>query len=241
MKLARDQILSEIRRLAASSGGQPPGRGTFEGLTGIRDTVWRGVHWARWSDALREAGLKPNERYKKSDDELILDKFCDAARHYGSLPTAAELRMYRRGHPDCPSEKTIHMHFGSKDDLLVRLRTWISGKDGFDDIAQMLGPPPDVFAPHARETRAGLRQSLVYLLQSGRHYKIGRSDRIERRVREIRIAMPEALSLVHSIRTDDPVGIEAYWHRRFKDRRANGEWFRLSTADVAAFKRRKFQ
>src|SRR6187551_1957019 len=111
MKLARDQILSEIRKIAASSGGQPPGRGTFEGLTGIRDTVWRGVHWARWSDALREAGLTPNERYKKSDDELILEKFCDAARHYGSLPTAAELRMYRRGHPDCPSEKTIHMHF----------------------------------------------------------------------------------------------------------------------------------
>ncbi len=165
MKLARDQILSEIRRVAAA-GGQPPGSRTFERETGIGETHWRGVYWARWSDALREAGLAPNERYKKSDSELILEKFCDAARHYGRLPTAAELRMYRRAHADCPSEKTIHMHFGSKDDLLVHLRAWIEGKAAFDDIARMLGPQTDLSgraAPHAApEPRlsAALRPSL---------------------------------------------------------------------------------
>lgn len=242
MKFARDEILSEIRKITVANGGRPPGSGSFETITGIGPAAWRGVHWARWSDALREAGLAPNERFTKSDSETVLAQFCAAARHYGHLPTAAELRMYRRAHPECPSEKTIHTHFGSKAALLVRLQAWVAGRDDCADIAAMLGPMPQAAlrAATAVDERSS-RQSLVYLMRSGGHYKIGRSDRIEKRVREIRVALPEPLSLVHSIRTDDPVGIEAYWHRRFKDRRANGEWFRLSHADVAAFKRRKFQ
>lgn len=78
----------------------------------------------------------------------------------------------------------------------------------------------------------------VYLMLSGRHYRIGRSNHVGRRSYEVAIRLPERLEVVHEIETDDPEGIEAYWYRRFAAQRANGDWFSLTPSEVAAFKRR---
>lgn len=63
---------------------------------------------------------------------------------------------------------------------------------------------------------------------------------VARRRYELAIQLPGPVTEEHVIRTDDPVGIERYWHSWFAERRRNGEWFELTRADVSAFKRRKF-
>lgn len=79
----------------------------------------------------------------------------------------------------------------------------------------------------------------VYLMKSGRHYKVGRTKSVGRRESELAIKIPVPPRTIHSIETDDPIGVEAYWHIRFKDKRGEGEWFELTANDVNAFKRWK--
>ena len=81
----------------------------------------------------------------------------------------------------------------------------------------------------------------VYLYKHGsrREYKIGRTNNPIGREGEVGIQLPEKLQPVHHIKTDDPAGIESYWHSRFADWRKEGEGFALTAQDVRAFKRWK--
>ncbi|MGC8521887.1 MAG: GIY-YIG nuclease family protein [Steroidobacteraceae bacterium] len=80
------------------------------------------------------------------------------------------------------------------------------------------------------------------MIRSGRRYKIGFTNSPNRRFREVRIELPDPTHIVHTIETDDPAGIEGYWHCRFASKRVRDtEFFELDSGDVAAFKRRKYQ
>jgi len=69
--------------------------------------------------------------------------------------------------------------------------------------------------------------------------KIGCTLDILRQRGEVLITLPEKEELIFTIETDDPYGVEAYWHRRFNRLRAQREWFGLKPADVKALKKWK--
>ena len=113
--------------------------------------------------------------------------------------------------------------------------------------ARARGGPHVYFSRSASEPRECLqwqsaeRQGFADPHRSGRRFsQPGRSPLVGRRRYDIGIQQPEPVTEVHRIPTDDPAGIEDYWHRRFADRRKGGEWFALTRTDVMAFKRRRF-
>lgn len=234
----REQIIGEIKRVALTNGGKAPGQTYFGQVTGIASTQWRGIHWARWGDALAEAGFEANEWNQRHSSDAVLRQVAHLTRRLGKVPTKAELMLERRANPTFPHDQTVGRHFKISG-LPAALRELAASDIDYADLLPLL--PKSKAADPLPTPISKVEDGWVYLLKSGEHFKIGRSDTLERRVKEISISLPESVVLVHAIKTDDPVGIEAYWHRRFADRRANGEWFRLDRADLAAFKRRTFQ
>lgn len=235
--VAPEAIIDELKRVA-SELGRTPGRHTFEAHTGIRESDWLGIHWARWNDVVRAAGLSENAMNGKYDEERLLEQLYEVCQSLGHFPTTPELKIYCRGRPDFASKNTFANAFGSKDQMISRLRDWMVVNRPDDPLIAKF----EVTKAHEpSEVEGQAKYGWVYLLRSGMHYKIGRSDELERRVKQISIALPEKVEMEHAIETDDPAGIEAYWHKRFADKRMNGEWFKLDKVDVKAFKRRKFQ
>ena len=232
----RDQILAEIKRIANANGGQAPGQNVFTKETGFKPHEW-GKYWARWGDAVRDAGLTAQEWQQKQDTTLFYPKLAEAIRHFKRFPTQREMQIYRQRDRDFPHVLSLRNHFGSVEVMKSKTRQWAGFCKGYGDIIELLPETTSQPQPSTHTAKEGY----VYLIKSGAFYKIGRGDELEKRVKQIRTALPDASTLEHSIKIDDPAGIEAYWHRRFDDKRANGEWFKLSLQDVAAFKRRKYQ
>ena len=241
----KQHILDEIRRTAKDNGGVPLGVDRFEAETGIREAAWRGRFWARWGDAVREAGLTPNTLRPKTDEDVLLVQLGMFVRELGRFPTVAEMRMRKRQDDAFPNHKVLE-RVGSRQELIARLAAFCDRNTSWSDVAaicQSMAASTAQTSDAAREDD-DVEEGFVYLalMRVGREkrYKIGKANFVEHRTRQIAVTLPEELELIHSIRTDDAYGIEAYWHKRFTERRRSGEWFALTAKDVSAFKRRKF-
>ena len=237
--MEKEQILAEIRKTAIN--GTPLGRQRFEAETGIKGFDWSGRYWTRWSDAVRKAGYEPNVMQGPIPEEKLLHSLVSIIRELGRFPPTADLKLKSRNSPDFPSHNTFN-RLGRKASRARRVVDYCEAQDGLEDIADIARPFAASLSPDDKDPTPPQfdNYGYVYLMKSGKYYKIGRSISAEKRTYEIQLQLPEELKLVHEIKTDDPVGIEAYWHKRFSNKRVRGEWFSLTSQDVKTFRRRKF-
>lgn len=185
------QILREIHRLANANRGVPPGRLVFERETSIKQSDWYPDIWLRWSEALAEAGYAPNRLTGRMSDELVIQKYISLMRELGKVPVAGEIRRKGKQDKSFPSH-LVFDRFGGKERLIAAVVGYCRENGGFDDILTICAehgirlkqdPKPE------REQKRVLT-GFVYLMKSGRHYKIGRTNSVARRQGELAIKIP---------------------------------------------------
>ena len=241
MKFEKDYIIEEIIRTAKENGGTPLGKQRFASETGIKESHWTGIYWMKWSDAVKESGFVPNTFQLAYGNELLLIKLIELIKELGRLPTSAEILLKNRQDKSFPSVNAFR-RLGKQNERIKKIIEYSQSNQEYTNILEICIPlyNLDERTDETKVEKSSEKFRFVYLVKSGRYYKIGRSNDAERRAYELRLQMPEKLELIHKIRTDDSIGIEEYWHKRFKDKRKNGEWFELTRQDVEIFKRRKF-
>lgn len=78
----------------------------------------------------------------------------------------------------------------------------------------------------------GSRPGFIYVIKAGPYYKIGRSNKAERRIAQLGIQLPWPVEIVMTAEVPDMVRLERELHAFFASQRLNGEWFELSDDDI---------
>ncbi len=237
--MTKEEIIKEIRRTTDENGGVALGKQRFLTATGIRESDWSGRYWSRWSDAVRDAGCTPQAMNQPLSENKILEAAVRIVQSLGHFPTAAELKLETTKNCDLPSHNTFR-RFGGLLGLRTKLHQYCTDNGLTDVLSSLPNPSAALVKTDAVSCEAEPSDGFVYLIKSGRFYKIGKANSVDQRHRQLAIQLPDPAEIIHRIKTDDPFGVERYWHHRFASRRQNGEWFALTVADVKVFRRRSF-
>jgi len=233
----KERVIAAYHRATNENGGVPPGQNQFDKLISTR--IWRGKYFARFSELVRETGYEPRKKNLRHSDSELLTPIALFVRKLGRLPTEDERLIERQQSQSFPSQITIRNHFRDREGLTAALLAFCAESADYDDILAVLRNSSIGVSSVAGTS--SVQNGFIYLMKYGRHYKIGFSNDVGRRRYDLKLLVPGPHQIIHSFETDDPRGVEAYWHKRFADKLCDGtrEYFDLSPEDVAAFKRRK--
>lgn len=242
--MTKEKAILLIHDLAARNGGKVSLR-SFIDEAGIPEQRLRKSLWfTGWNNLLQEIGLSTNQFFvDRTSDEDIAGAVAELVARLKHWPTEDEFVREKKVSPTFPDISLIRRakKSGKLRSLLEHYRPDDEASAIVRDNAKLLP-----VAPNEDETDEGdpsVRvQGFVYMLRNDRRYKIGFTKSPIRRFREVRLELPDETIRVHAIETDDPIGIESYWHKRFASKRIrDSEWFELDGNDIRAFKRRNYQ
>lgn len=242
--ITKEDILKEIQKWAKKNGGLTPSEKIIREELRIPKWDWI-TYWTKITDLQSEAGLTPQgfdkTKYTKKD---LCDEFIKLIREKKKWPSRDELDFKRRQDSSYPASGTFYKQLGLTRDLVSTILEYVKDKRGYDDVVNICNSVLEKYKNEGKiyeddKVESGFVYGFVYLgLQHGDH-KIGFTKDLDRRRDDITLLGSEPMTWIHEIETDDMRGVERYWHNRFKSKWLRGEWYKLNSSDVKAFKRWK--
>jgi hypothetical protein len=134
---SKDEILRAFRALM-SELGRPPGKSLLLRRTGIKESEIL-YYWPRPNELAIEAGAtSPNAMQTSVPESEIFADFARVCRHYGKIPTAAELRIATRELQT--RTHSVSRRFGTLQAFVLRFRQWVETQTDAS-IRQLLDLP----------------------------------------------------------------------------------------------------
>jgi hypothetical protein len=228
----REKIIDQLKRTTVANGGVPLSTRAFFKETGLGPRDLHRCGWPTHGALLQSQGLaRGTMRQAYSDDELFRP-LAQLTRVLGHFPTQNEREVERHREPAFPSSEA-YLRRARGASLEVEFVDWCRRSNAYPDLVAKLSGS---IVGAIKQRRPAVR-GYVYMMRSGRRHKIGR-ETTEGARQAAAGTWLEDPRVVHRIATDDPEGVERYWHERFRkqNKLVKGELYDLTAADVAAFK-----
>ena len=236
------RTLEELKQMAINyskmqCNGKTPSRKALSNVIKESEYVYHGLSTNEFQEY---CGFSPNKSglENKVEDSDLLKELADVCIAQQEIPNQKRLRKWIRD--GIYSRHTLEVRFRSLIGLQEALYIFCQDDSEYTTIFNLPGWKINFDEMQNEDaTSLNISYGYVYLVRHGarNEYKIGKTYNPIRREGELKTELPEKLEPVHRVKTDDPSGVESYWHRRFAGKRKNGEWFELSGMDVKAFKR----
>ncbi|MCA9485069.1 MAG: hypothetical protein KC553_15165 [Nitrospina sp.] len=172
----KQDILKEIKRTAEENGGEPLGEKRFMDLIGLKKSDWYGKYWARWGDALTEAGFSPNRLQSAFSDEYVLCSFVSLAKKIGKFPAKGDAKLKKKDDKNFPNF-SVFSRFGKTADLAKRVIEYCETQGGLEDVIEICKPKLAVKRGKGISgfsSKDDFNDAYVYLIKSGKFIKLAK-------------------------------------------------------------------
>src|SRR5712691_11796496 len=146
--MTRESILAALRSTASENGGRPLGARAFHATTSIsRNDLWK-AGFEKYSDAVKAAGLIPNELVTARDSAAMFASLAALTKEVGRFPTIGSLKVARTKDSAFPSyEAFLRLAGGAWPDLPGLLLSFCRSHSKFIDVVPLLASAPGAAMP----------------------------------------------------------------------------------------------